>query len=61
MKYYVDKETCIGCGLCESICGDIFKLGDDGKAEAIADPDGGQAAAAAEAMESCPVAAIREN
>jgi ferredoxin len=35
MKASVDKDTCIGCGLCESICSEVFTLADDGYAEAI--------------------------
>ena len=36
MKAHVDKDTCIGCGLCPSICEAVFVLEDDGKAaEAI--------------------------
>lgn len=35
MKIKIDKEKCIGCGLCEGICGGIFRIGDDGKAFAI--------------------------
>jgi ferredoxin len=27
----VDKEKCIGCGLCVSMCPEVFELGDDGK------------------------------
>ena len=34
MKAYVDKDTCIGCGLCPEICPEIFKMEDDGKAVA---------------------------
>ena len=34
MKAFVDKETCIGCGLCPSICPDVFAMDDDdGKAK----------------------------
>ncbi len=29
MKVYVDKETCIGCGLCESTCPDVFEMQDN--------------------------------
>ena len=34
MKAHVDKDTCIGCGLCPSICEAVFVLEDDGKAAA---------------------------
>lgn len=38
MKAFVDKETCIGCGLCPSICPDVFAMDDDdGKAKTIVD------------------------
>ncbi len=34
MKGYVDKDTCIGCGICPDVCPEIFKMDDDGKAVA---------------------------
>ena len=37
MKAYVDKDACIGCGLCVDICPEVFSLDDDGLAEAIND------------------------
>ncbi|MDF2700158.1 MAG: fer [Haloplasmataceae bacterium] len=59
MKGFVDKNTCIGCGLCPSICEDIFYMDDDGLANAfdveIADH---VVASAKEAAESCPTASI---
>ena len=58
MKYVVDKETCIGCGMCASICPEVFSMGDDDKAEAISESTIETESAANEAMESCPVAAI---
>ena len=30
MKAVVDKETCIGCGLCTNICPAVFDMDDDG-------------------------------
>lgn len=33
MRVTIDKDGCIGCGLCESICPDVFKINDEGKAE----------------------------
>ncbi|WP_300380018.1 ferredoxin [Clostridium sp.] len=60
MKASVDQETCIGCGLCPSICGDVFEMNDDGKAYAKqSDVPGNLEADAKEAEESCPVDAIK--
>ena len=33
MKVLIDKEKCIGCGLCESLCGKVFVM-KNGKAVA---------------------------
>ncbi|MBU5592123.1 ferredoxin [Clostridium sp. MSJ-4] len=59
MKAIVDKETCIGCGLCPSICPEVFEMDDDGKAKTIVDevPSGNEDEAKDAAM-SCPVNAI---
>lgn len=59
MKPKVDKDTCIACGLCPSICPECFDMQDDGKAGAIVEevPDGAEDSAK-EAEESCPVNAI---
>ena len=53
----VDKEKCIGCGVCTAICPKVFKLReDDLKAEVI----GSEATAECvdQAIESCPTQAI---
>ena len=39
MKAIVDKDTCVGCGLCASNASDIFRMGDDGLAEAYGEVD----------------------
>ncbi len=52
----VDKEKCIGCGLCVSLCPEVFQLGEDGKAE-VKNPQRG--CDIEEAAESCPVGAIK--
>ena len=49
----VDKEKCIGCGACASICSEGFEM-KDGKA-AVKDP---KAKCIKEAIESCPVDVI---
>ncbi len=59
MKAAVDKDTCIGCGLCESICPAVFKLGADGKSEVIVDTiSKDMESDCQQAAESCPVSAI---
>lgn len=54
MKVKVDKEKCIGCGLCESICPKVFVM-KDGKAVAKANTN---EKCAKEAADSCPVNVI---
>ena len=57
MRAYVDPDTCIGCGLCPSLCSDVFRMTDSGVAEAYNDADGFRDATQ-EAIDSCPVSAI---
>ena len=60
MKGYVDKDLCIGCGLCADICPDVFRMDDDGKAVASDDeiPEG-IIDSAKDAESQCPVEAIK--
>ena len=58
MKNSIDKNLCIGCGTCVSIAPESFKLGDDGKVEVI-EPAGDDQAKIQEAIDSCPVSAIK--
>lgn len=37
MKADVNQDTCIGCGLCPSICPEVFDMNDDGKSHVIVD------------------------
>ncbi|OPJ61941.1 ferredoxin [Clostridium oryzae] len=59
MKAVVDKDTCISCGLCPTICSEIFEMDDDGKAVAKDEEIPDEILdSAKEAEEGCPVSAI---
>ena len=59
MKGFVDKNTCIGCGLCAALCPEIFEMEVDGKAEASKiDIEDNLIERAKEAEEQCPVSVI---
>ena len=60
MRAYVDQGTCIGCGVCVDTCPEVFQLNEDGKAEAIADTTEENRSGVLEAIDNCPVSAIRE-
>ena len=60
MRAFVDQDMCIGCGLCEGTCPEVFRMNDDGKAEAYADTTPDVQDSVLEAIDGCPVGAIRE-
>jgi len=59
MKGFVDKNICIGCGVCPTVCPEIFEMDGDGLAKAseseIADA---LVDSAKDAEDQCPVTAI---
>lgn len=59
MKARVDKDICIGCALCPSVCPEVFEMEDDGLAVAYTNPvPAGVEDSAREACDQCPVEAI---
>lgn len=58
MRAVVDANTCTGCGLCESICEEVFALKDDVAVVKVNPVPPDAEDSCREAMESCPVEAI---
>ncbi len=53
----INKDKCIGCGLCAEIWGEVFKMQSDGKAGVKKDID---ISLVKDAIVSCPTNAISE-
>ncbi|WP_058486709.1 ferredoxin [Defluviitalea phaphyphila] len=55
----IDRDGCIACGTCPSVCPEVFRMADDGLAEVYVDkvPENAKDSAI-EAMEECPVSVI---
>lgn len=59
MKVWVDKNKCIGCGLCVSLAGEVFEMGEDNKSQVKQGADFEKnKEAIKQAKDSCPVQAI---
>lgn len=59
MKAVVDRDLCIGCGLCEDTCPEVFRLEDDGIAMVIVDTITAELyGPVRDSAELCPVSAI---
>ena len=56
-KIKIDKEACIGCGLCAGTC-DNFEIGDDGKAS-VKQGKVEEEGCNKDAAEQCPVKCIK--
>lgn len=63
MQISIEKENCMGCGLCEQKCSDIFKLGEDGKAQVLKEDCCGTCCECdlEEISKGCPAGAIEIN
>ena len=61
MKFYVN-EDCIGCGLCPTVCPEVFELTDEGVAHAAeGDVAPELESSALLAKQDCPVSAIESD
>jgi ferredoxin len=69
MKVSIDREGCIGCGVCEALCSEVFRLIEDGKSSIVEKHRNGSLgngevekdliACVEGARDSCPVGVIK--
>jgi ferredoxin len=61
MKVTVDADVCVGTGSCEALCPEVFELTDEGISKVKVDEVPSEhEGAVREAMDACPVDAIKE-
>lgn len=59
MKAIVDRDACISCGLCVSVCPEVFEFDDEDISTVIQDPvETENEDCAREAEDGCPTDAI---
>jgi len=54
----IDEEECIGCGTCEEICEEVFRLNEETDKAEVIKPEGRPEDLIQEAIDSCPVECI---
>ena len=54
---FVDQEECTGCGLCEEVCPEVFRMNEDDVSEVYA-AEGASEDKIQEAIDGCPVECI---
>ena len=59
MRVTIDKDTCIGCGLCAETCPEVFEMIDDKARVKVNEVPKDVTATCKEAVENCPVEAIQ--
>lgn len=58
MNAVINRSGCIACGLCVEACPEVFRMADDGLAEAYAEVVPSTEDRAEEARDNCPVSVI---
>jgi ferredoxin len=59
MKTTVDKDLCLGCGLCADLCPEVFQMEEDKAVAKVDQVPAGAEDACRDAAQQCPVEAIK--
>lgn len=59
MKVCVNKDVCIGCGLCVNMCSDVFFMDSEGKSDVKQNLTSIDESSVKDAAAACPVNAIK--
>ena len=59
LKIFIENDACISCGLCVSMCSDVFKIGESGKSELKTDKFDNLESEIKQCADACPVNAIK--
>jgi ferredoxin len=57
-EVHLVEEECIGCGMCEQLCPEVFRLNTETNIAEVIMPEGGPEDLIQEAIDSCPVECI---
>jgi ferredoxin len=57
-RVVIDEDECIGCGSCEDICPEVFKLDHETEKSIVIKPEGGPRDLIEKAMGECPMSCI---
>jgi ferredoxin len=55
---YLVKEECIGCGMCQDLCSEVFRLNPETNTADVIKPEGCTEDVIQEAIDICPVKCI---
>ena len=58
MEVSIERSDCISCGLCASVCPEVFRMNDENVSEVYHQPTPEQEDATQEAADGCPVSVI---
>ena len=57
-RVWIEEEECIGCGSCQDICPEVFKINEETEKSQVIKPEGGPVDLIEQAMVECPMTCI---